>query len=49
MRFSNGTRRGPTYIRWASKTAIPTENLTEERKATWVIPQDGLKSAFIDS
>lgn len=25
----NGTRRRPTYIRWASKTAVPTKNLTE--------------------
>lgn len=29
--LSNGTRRRPTYIRWASETAVPTKNLIEGR------------------
>lgn len=48
MGFSNGTRRGPTYIRWASKTAISTEDLTQG-KTTHVTPWEELKqSAFTD-
>ena len=36
--LSNGTRRRPTYIRWASETAVPTKNLIEGTSVRKVQP-----------
>lgn len=36
--LSNGARRRPTYIRWASETAVPTKNLIEGTSVRKVQP-----------
>lgn len=42
--LSNRARRRPTYIRWASETAVPTKNLTEGTSVRKLQPARGTTS-----
>lgn len=42
--LSNGARRRPTYIRWASETAVPTKNLIEGTSVRKIQPAGGTNS-----